>query len=217
MQSDGTPARVKASAAGYLFYGVLGCVVVAGWHALSWLCDDAFIYFRYASNSLLGYGYVWNAPPFRPVEGYTSLLWIAVIDVVWRVTGSQPPEFVNVLSLLFGCATLVLLARLFREQLLPGRYRRHGAWFEYRVYSSLVLLVPGTLVWMLGRIGLPPRRAMACLAVAVLASYPVSWTSWYQGQKTQTLLVYDGRIVHRPRTRELTDDEVRRCEEDRWR
>src|SRR5262245_52520872 len=77
-RARGTPALPA------FFYLALSVVVLFGWRALSWLSDDAFIYFRYASNSLLGHGYVWNAPPFRPVEGYTSLLWIVLIDLVWR-------------------------------------------------------------------------------------------------------------------------------------
>jgi len=69
----------------------IGVIVVAGWIALylGWkafwfLTDDAFIAFRHVSNSILGFGYVWNAPPFRPVEGYTSFLWVVVLDWVWR-------------------------------------------------------------------------------------------------------------------------------------
>ena len=45
-----------------------------GWYLLWFLSDDAFIAFRYVGNRQLGHGYVWNAPPFLPVEGYTSFL-----------------------------------------------------------------------------------------------------------------------------------------------
>ena len=59
----------------------------AGWKAFWFLTDDAYIAFRYIGNSMDGYGYVWNVPPFLPVEGYTSFLWVALLDVVWRFTG----------------------------------------------------------------------------------------------------------------------------------
>ena len=53
-----------------------------GWALFWFLCDDAFIAFRYASNSRLGWGYTWNPPPFRAVEGYTSFLWVLLLDGV---------------------------------------------------------------------------------------------------------------------------------------
>lgn len=80
-----------------------------GWDAFWFLCDDAYIAFRYVSNSRLGFGYVWNPPPFRPVEGYTSFLWVALLDGVWRVLGVPPPRAANSVSLLFSGASLALV------------------------------------------------------------------------------------------------------------
>jgi arabinofuranosyltransferase len=87
-----------------------------GWRVWWFLTDDAFIEFRYVQNSLLGFGYTWNAPPFLPVEGYTSFLWVALLDATWRVTGVPPPESANTLGLLCGvgslAATALMLARV---------------------------------------------------------------------------------------------------------
>jgi arabinofuranosyltransferase len=83
-----------------------------GWKLFWFLTDDAYISFRYISNAHLGHGYVWNAPPFRPVEGYTSFLWVVLLDAVWRVTGVAPPQAANPLALLFTLATLVVAARM---------------------------------------------------------------------------------------------------------
>ncbi len=83
-----------------------------GWKLFWFLTDDAYISFRYISNAHLGYGYVWNAPPFRPVEGYTSFLWVVLLDAVWRVTGISPPQAANPLALLFTLATLAIAARM---------------------------------------------------------------------------------------------------------
>jgi arabinofuranosyltransferase len=93
---------------------VLGAAIalVVGWRTFWFLCDDAFIEFRYVSNSALGHGYVWNAPPFRPVEGYTSFLWIALLDLVWRVLRVAPPESANVVSLLFNLGSLTRIVSL---------------------------------------------------------------------------------------------------------
>ena len=35
---------------------------------------------------------MWNAPPFLLVEGYASFLWVAVLDIFWRVTGVELPD-----------------------------------------------------------------------------------------------------------------------------
>ncbi len=40
-----------------------------------WLCDDAFISFRFARNLAAGLGLLYN-PGLAPVEGYSNLLWV---------------------------------------------------------------------------------------------------------------------------------------------
>ena len=118
---------------------VLGLAVVlvtyAGWRLFWFLTDDAFIAFRYASNSVLGHGLVWNPPPFRPVEGYTSFLWIRLLEGVWRLTGVDPPRAANWLSLAFGYATLALGTHTLLRMRLPPALARHR-----RVFLALVLV-----------------------------------------------------------------------------
>jgi arabinofuranosyltransferase len=109
--------------------------VYFGWRLFWFLTDDAFIAFRYISNSHLGYGYVWNGPPFRPVEGYTSFLWVVLLDVVWRVSGVAPPAAANYVSLLFTYLTL-LVGGLMVLKMKLGEILR-----KYRLlFLSLVLL-----------------------------------------------------------------------------
>lgn len=79
-------------------------VLWRGWLEFWFLTDDAFITFRYISNRQLGLGYVWNAPPFRPVEGYSNFLWMVLLDAVWSVLRIEPPAAANTLSLV--CAGL---------------------------------------------------------------------------------------------------------------
>ncbi len=114
-------------------------VLFMGWRLLWFLTDDAFIAFRYVSNSVLGHGYVWNAEPFRAVEGYTSFLWVALLDVVWRLFDVEPPAVANNISLLLGAGALMLGARMvwrldWSEALRPTR----AAWL------GLVLLAVTT-------------------------------------------------------------------------
>jgi arabinofuranosyltransferase len=88
--------------------GAAVLLTLLGWKLFWFLTDDAYIAFRYISNSRLGYGYVWNAPPCRPVEGYTSFLWVALLDGAWRLFGIEPPRAANPLALLFSLGTLGL-------------------------------------------------------------------------------------------------------------
>jgi len=98
--------------------------LLVGWSAFWFQCDDAYIAFRYVSASQLGWGYTWNPPPFRPVEGYTSFLWVVLLDAVWRVLGVEPPVAANWLALLFSAASLALLvAMVLRLRLSPGLAR----------------------------------------------------------------------------------------------
>ena len=95
---------------------VIACAAAAllyvGWRTFWFLTDDAFISYRYISNSLLGHGYVWNPPPFQPVEGYTNFLWIVLLDLVWRLLGVAPPESANLIALAFSFGTVVIAAAL---------------------------------------------------------------------------------------------------------
>lgn len=106
------PLRGRERAALILIGAAALAGLAAGWRLFWFLTDDAYISFRYVGNSLLGYGYVWNMPPFRPVEGYTSFLWVLLLDVVWRLTGAPPPESANVIALLCAAANLLLTAAL---------------------------------------------------------------------------------------------------------
>ncbi len=99
---------------------VAALVAIAGWRLLLFLTDDAFIAFRYVSNRMLGHGLVWNPAPFLPVEGYTSFLWVALLEIVWRVTGIEPPQAANGLSLAFGLGTLLLAGRMLVRGSLPA-------------------------------------------------------------------------------------------------
>jgi arabinofuranosyltransferase len=69
----------RAGAARSLLLASAAVGLVVGRKTFYFLTDDAYIIFRYVSNSVEEYGLVWNPPPFRPVEGYTSFLWAVVL------------------------------------------------------------------------------------------------------------------------------------------
>ena len=78
--------------------------------ALSFLCDDAFITFRYVRNLYEGHGLVWNRAPFLPVDGYTGFLWPVLLWICWLATGVEPPAAANPLALGFGMLEFAVLA-----------------------------------------------------------------------------------------------------------
>jgi arabinofuranosyltransferase len=72
---------------------------------LRWLCDDAFISFRYADNLLRGHGLVYNVG--ERVEGYTNFLWTMLLAAFASV-GVDIPRASIVLSLLAFVALLAV-------------------------------------------------------------------------------------------------------------
>jgi len=86
----------------------------------AFLCDDAYIMFRYARNFARGNGLVFN--PGEPVEGYTSLLWVLQLAIGY-VLGVSGEIFPHVLSIGYTAGAAVLWV-LFIHRQSAGRERR---------------------------------------------------------------------------------------------
>ena len=85
--------------------------------------NDAFVYFRYVSNALKGYGYVWNPEPFAHVDGYTGILWVLLLQA-FATTGISIPVAANVLSFLFSLGSVGMCFAFLRRMPLPDLDRR---------------------------------------------------------------------------------------------
>lgn len=72
-----------------------------------WMCDDAFISFRYADNLVRGHGLVFNAG--ERVEGFTNLLWTLWIAAGLRL-GTSAEAWAGASGIACHAATLGLLA-----------------------------------------------------------------------------------------------------------
>ena len=135
MPRAGRAALLSVSQAGRQRLGLTiiamaaGVGLVVGWKLFWFLTDDAFIAFRYISNAHLGFGYTWNPPPFQPVEGYTSFLWVALLDLLWRLTGISPPETANVVSLICSGLQLVVVSWLLLRLTAASRMERDRLWW----------------------------------------------------------------------------------------
>ncbi|MFH1468502.1 MAG: hypothetical protein ABIO70_29195, partial [Pseudomonadota bacterium] len=164
--------------------GAAAAVTLAGWRGQWFLTDDAFIAFRYVSNARLGLGWVWNPPPFLPVEGYTSFLWLWLLRGAWAL-GLEPPRAANLLSLAATLGSVGLCAawiaarrRRLRPPLglalalaLPLGLLVGNACFLTWASSGLetALFDLLYLAWVLALLALPQRRAWLAVAAAVAA------------------------------------------------
>ena len=79
--------RVARAAFWTVLVAACGYGVFRAWQ-VKWLCDDAFITFRFSKNFAEGFGLVFN--PGEWVEGYTNFLWALVLGVLGRVGADIP-------------------------------------------------------------------------------------------------------------------------------
>jgi len=126
--------------AAFLLLSLIG-VAYGSWSAfrIRWVCDDAFITFRYIQNLLTGHGLVYNVG--ERVEGYTHFLWLSLIAILRRV-GFEPIAITQVIGLLAYIGTLVIFAaasyRLFRRYapLVPLTTLILAIHFDFKVWAT---------------------------------------------------------------------------------
>ena len=78
---------------------------LAGALAFWFVCDDAYISFRYAKNWAAGHGVRFNLGDHLPVEGFSNFLWVAIAAFVERL-GGRPDTWMPILSLASGVGFL---------------------------------------------------------------------------------------------------------------
>ncbi len=145
---------------------VLGVLLVFGFwlHSRAWvfLCDDAFISFRYAVNLAHHGALEYNLG--ERVEGYTNFLWVLAL-VPGLFFDVWPDEVAPVLSVI-GAGMLVVVSML----LLRGLRGRSGQPWQPAdlVPAALMIASPEIMVWSQG--GLETSTA-AALAVAAMAAW----------------------------------------------
>lgn len=131
------------------------------WSAFDFTIDDTFISMRYADH-LARYGeLVWNPQETPRVEGYSNLLWVLLLGVLYRVLPSDPFLVAKALSLFFGAGTLIVFSLLACQVLRNRVFAFFGAvllaisrpfilWgcsgMETTLYTFLVCLVVYFLV-----------------------------------------------------------------------
>ena len=184
-------------------------------HRFDFVCDDAFITFRYSRNLSEGLGLVYNPPALEaPVEGYSEFLWAWLMSLGISV-GAAP----EVLSRLLSVAAGVLLVTCLVRHLA----RRLGDAPASLVASGLLLgTAPPLAVWSTGGMATMPTALLAVvLFLLAVGERPTGW----RGRGTQMALVAGGLVLMRADAALLVAlvlapvilVGLRRREPDRWR
>jgi arabinofuranosyltransferase len=121
-----------------------------------WLCDDAFISFRYARHLAEGQGLMFNLGEALPVEGYSNLLWVLLM-AGFEALDVPAPAAAPWLTLGLGLVWVVFASRLLA--------RREGAGLTAWMGALLVLVtLPAAVVWSTS--GLETQAFATALLVA---------------------------------------------------
>ncbi|MBI5837545.1 MAG: hypothetical protein HZB25_09895 [Candidatus Eisenbacteria bacterium] len=175
---------VSRSAAWPFAAAAIGAMCWATWAAArkAWVCDDAFISFRYAENLVHGLGLVYNAG--ERVEGYSNFLWTMWVAAGLRL-GADPEAWAISWGVACFAGSIALLAwnawRLRREApgaapWLPVAAILFAVHPDAQVFGTSGLETPlYTLLAVLGYLLLAkrdggPRLAAGAGAVLALAS-----------------------------------------------
>ncbi len=92
-----------------LIISILLLILILHINYFRFVCDDAFISFRYAKNFIEGHGLVYNIG--ERVEGYTNFLWTMLLSLFMR-WGLNVVIVSQLLGGLFSIFTVLLLLRL---------------------------------------------------------------------------------------------------------
>ena len=147
-------------------------LALLGWlSSVAWfLCDDAFISFRYTRNLLEGHGLVFN--PGEYVEGYTNFLWILELAAIWGIFGVPPEYAAPWLSVAYTVGTVA--AMLWWVVRLPSlRNRGLVGWMALGLLCSSATFA----VWTSGG-GLETRQFTFFIIAAVVCLSLYRYSRW---------------------------------------
>jgi arabinofuranosyltransferase len=163
---------MRGRIATYAPIAVVILIAVAHIYFLRFVCDDAFISYRYSRNLAHGAGLVFNVG--ERVEGYTNFLWVLIGALVIRL-GAAPERVMPVLGaacslLLLVAVTVILLRRGHRygfAGLLLALNAGFAAWASGGLETGLFTLLIGASV-LLVLSGLEDREGVARVEPAPL-------------------------------------------------
>jgi arabinofuranosyltransferase len=116
---EGGAAPPDLRARDFVYAGLLVAAFLALAARLWFVCDDAFISFRYARRLADGQGLRFNSGPEEPVEGYSNLLWV-LLAAAARTIGLDMVVWMPRLSCACGAALVAWLHFVLRRRLRAG-------------------------------------------------------------------------------------------------
>jgi arabinofuranosyltransferase len=156
----------KATSCVALVVGVGLLVHVRAW---SFLCDDAFISFRYARNLAEHGELAYNTDPLERVEGYTNFLWVLLL-ALGDAIGLAPERVAPILTAVASIASLGLVALIsaaLRRRFGPGEPEERAFAIVDLLAPALLMLTPEFVVWASS--GLETSLALALALAAIYA------------------------------------------------
>ncbi len=128
--------RMKIFSKYYVFLLAITFCILS--YAFYFVCDDAFISFRYAKNLANGLGLIYNEGE-TPVEGYSNFLWVIIGGIFYYFKISLE-IFLPIISSLFGIVTIFLMKKIL-ERVFNFSFKE--------IFFSLLSLVffPTFIIW----------------------------------------------------------------------
>ena len=164
--------RARAALPALSFVGLLGCIGWGLWlsRKVWWLCDDAFITFRYAQNLAEGHGLVFN--PGEWVEGYTNFLWAVALGALGKL-GADIPHAALFGNLLAFATCLALVTATVRR---ASPSLSEGAVAPPLPFATLVLAGSSAFTtFATSGLETMPAAAWVCLGMAASTTRARPW------------------------------------------
>ena len=120
-----------------IFFVLLSFVFYAAGSRYAFVANDAFISFRYVANAVDGWGYTFNPPPFEPISGYSSFLWLSLLRFCWFF-GFLPPQSANLLTFAFSMGQVWLCFLFIRRMNIQLRIQARSLYLFFAL--CLILL-----------------------------------------------------------------------------
>ncbi len=125
-------------------------------YRFNWLCDDAYISFRYAKHLAEGHGLRYNVGEDPPVEGYSNFLWVLVLAALEAI-GWGAPVCSCVISVACGVVLLWRIVRLLN--------RSFGLRSALLTLSALFFVtLPPVAIWATSGLATLPQTLVLFLA-----------------------------------------------------
>lgn len=153
--------------------GGIVAIAVAAYALLAWrldfLCDDAYITFRYAENWASGHGLVYHPGIDEPVEGYSEFLWAILLGLGTRFDVGME-TLSRVLSFTAGAGLVGLSAVLLARRFAGSPFAALGG-------ALFVASASPVSAWATGGMATMPAAALALWLFARLHA-PLDETRW---------------------------------------